>query len=67
MRRFIGELRARMTPVLSAGGLATDPESIAFFHSVIVGCAVLQIARDNAEARAEARAVLRKAASCIAR
>jgi AcrR family transcriptional regulator len=67
MRRFVSELRARMTPVLGAAGLATDPESIAFFHSVIVGCAVLQIARDNAEARAEAKAVLKKAASCIAR
>ncbi|HET7198548.1 MAG TPA: helix-turn-helix domain-containing protein [Burkholderiales bacterium] len=67
MRRFVAELRDRMAPALAAGGLATDAESVAFFHSVIVGCAVLQIARDNAEARAEARAVLRKAASCIAR
>jgi AcrR family transcriptional regulator len=67
MRRFVTELRTRMTPVLAAGGLATDPESVAFFHSVIIGCAVLQIARDNPEARAEAKAVLKKAASCIAR
>ena len=67
MRRFVAELRTRMAPVLGAAGLATDPESVAFFHSVIVGCAVLQIARDNAEARAEARAVLKKAASCIAK
>jgi AcrR family transcriptional regulator len=66
MRKFIDELRARMTPVLGAAGLATDEESVAFFHSVIVGCAVLQIARDNAEARAEARAVLKKAAAFIA-
>lgn len=65
MRKFVGELRARMTPLLAAGGLETGPESIAFFHSVIVGCAVLQLARDNAEARAEARAVLRRAAACI--
>ena len=67
MRKFIGELRARMTPVLKAAGLETDPDSVAFFHSVIVGCAVLQTARDNAEARAEAKAVLKKAAACIAR
>lgn len=67
MRRFVGELRRRMTPVLAAGGIETTPENIAFFHSVIVGCAVLQLARDNAEARREARAVLRKAGSCIAR
>lgn len=67
MRRFIAEVRARMTPVLEAAGLETDAQSVAFFHSVIVGCAVLQIARDNPEAREEARAVLKKAAACIAR
>ena len=67
MRRFVAELRQRMTPLLAANGLATDADSVAFFHSVIVGCAVLQLARDNAEARREARQVLRKASSCIAR
>jgi AcrR family transcriptional regulator len=67
MRKFVAELRARMTPVLEAGGMEIDPESVAFFHSVVVGCAVLQLARDNPEARAEAKAVLRKAAACIAK
>ena len=67
MRKFVAELRSRMTPVLGAAGLATDPGSIAFFHSVIVGCAVLQIARDNAEARAEAKSVLNRAAAYIAK
>lgn len=67
MRRFVAELRQRMTPVLAAGGLETDPESVAFFHCAIVGCAVLQLARDNEEARAEAKAVLKKAAGFIAR
>jgi AcrR family transcriptional regulator len=67
MRKFVSELRGRMTPLLEAGGLQTDPESIAFFHACVVGCAVLQLARDNAEARAEARAVLKKAVSCIAK
>jgi hypothetical protein len=56
-----------MTPLLDAGGLQTDPQSVAFFHSCIVGCAVLQLARDNAEARAEARAVLKRAAAAIAK
>jgi AcrR family transcriptional regulator len=67
MRKFVAELRTRMTPVLAAGGLETDADSIAFFHSTIIGCAVLQLARDNAEAREEAKAVLKKAAACIAR
>lgn len=67
MRRFVTELRAQMAPLLEAGGIRTDPQSVAFFHSCIVGCAVLQLARDNAQARAEARAVLKKAAACIAK
>jgi AcrR family transcriptional regulator len=65
LRRFIGELRRIMAPALAAGGLQADAESIAFFHSVVIGCAVLQLARDNPEARAEARAVLKKAAGYI--
>ncbi|TMG78909.1 MAG: TetR/AcrR family transcriptional regulator [Betaproteobacteria bacterium] len=36
-------------------------------HAVVIGCAVLQLARDNAEARSEAREVLRMAAGFIAR
>ena len=67
MRKFIGELRGNMAPLLGAGGLQTDPESIAFFHCCVIGCAVLQLARDNPEARAEARSVLKKAAACIAK
>jgi AcrR family transcriptional regulator len=67
LRKFIGELRQMMTPALAEGGLATDPESVAFFHSVVVGCAILQLARDNAEARAEAKAVLKMAVACIAK
>jgi len=67
LRKFIAELRQMMTPALAEGGLATDPESVAFFHSVVVGCAILQLARDNAEARAEAKAVLKIAVACIAK
>lgn len=58
MRKFIPELRALMAPMLDGGGLRTDPEAIAFFHAVTIGCAVLQLARDNDESHAEARAVL---------
>jgi hypothetical protein len=67
MRKFVAELRGRMTPVLAAGGMATDPQSVAFFHSCVIGCAVLQLARDNPEARTEAKLVLRKAAAAIAK
>jgi AcrR family transcriptional regulator len=67
LRKFIPELRSMMVPALEAAGLRTDPESVAFFHAVTIGCAVLQLARDNAEAHAEAAAVLRRAAGAIAR
>ena len=67
MRRFVAELRERMTPLLAAAGLDSSEENVAFFHTVIVGCAVLQLARDNPKARREARQVLRKASACIAR
>jgi AcrR family transcriptional regulator len=61
MRGFVRELRGRMAPALEAGGVKSDAESIAFLHTVLVGCAVLQLARDDAPARREARAVLRAA------
>jgi hypothetical protein len=50
---------------LRSAGLEARPEDIAFLHSVVIGCAVLQLARDDNEARAEARAVLEKAVSCL--
>jgi hypothetical protein len=56
-----------MAPALAAGGLQAEPACVAFFHAVVIGCAVLQLARDNAEAREEARAVLKMAAGFIAK
>jgi AcrR family transcriptional regulator len=67
MRRFIGELRAGLTPLLRSAGLEATPQDIAFLHSVVVGCAVLQLARDGSAARAEARAVLEKAIAVLAK
>lgn len=67
LRRFIGELRGIMGPALAEGGLRAEPACVAFFHSVIVGCAVLQLARDNPEAREEAREVLQLAAKFISK
>ena len=65
-RRFVAELRGLMAPALAAGGLRAEPSCVAFFHSVVIGCAVLQLARDSTEARAEAREVLQMAARFIA-
>jgi AcrR family transcriptional regulator len=67
MRAFIKELRGRIAPLLEAGGLEVNEADVAFLHTVVVGAAVLQLARDNAEARREARAVLQRAIRCVAR
>ena len=40
---------------------------MAFIHTVVVGAAVLQLARDNAEARRGARTVLERAIQCVSR
>ena len=67
MRAFVKEIRGRITPLLRAGGLRADAQDVAFMHTVAVGAAVLQLARDNPEARKEARAVLKLAVECIAK
>jgi hypothetical protein len=67
MRAFIKELRGRIAPMLGAAGLEVGDDDMAFLHTVVVGAAVLQLARDNAEARREARAVLERAVQCISR
>jgi len=58
----VREIRSRIAPLLHVQGA-----DLAFLHTVVVGAAVLQLARDNAEARREARAVIDKAIQCIAR
>ncbi len=65
MRAFVDEIRARIAPLLGAGGLVAGEEDIAFLHTVVVGCAVLQLARDNPAARKEARTVLGMALGCV--
>jgi len=65
MRQFIKELRASVTPALKSGGLEGTPEQVAFLHTGVLGAAVLQLARDNDEARNEARAVIKTAVACL--
>jgi AcrR family transcriptional regulator len=67
MRAFVKELRGRIAPMLAAAGLEVSDQNMAFMHTVVVGAAVLQLARDNAEARREARAVLERALRCVSR
>jgi AcrR family transcriptional regulator len=67
LREFIRELRAGIAPALKAGGLQATAEQVAFMHSVAIGQAVLQLARDNEEARKEARRVIEMAAGFLRR
>jgi len=67
MRAFVKELRQRISAMLQAGSLDVDPAQLAFLHTVVVGAAVLQLARDDAEARKEARESLKMALECVGR
>ena len=62
MRAFIREIRGRIGPLVGLEG-----DDLAFLHTVVVGAAVLQLARDDAEARRESRASIEKAMKCVAR
>jgi len=67
MREFVSEVRQGITPVLKAAGLEATPDQVAFMHSVVVGQAVLQLARDNDDAHHEARKVLERAIKFLRR
>jgi AcrR family transcriptional regulator len=61
MRGFIRTLRARLAELLRGSGIAADAQRIAALHALIVGSAVLHLARGTPQARREARAVLHDA------
>ncbi|MDH3286299.1 MAG: TetR/AcrR family transcriptional regulator [Betaproteobacteria bacterium] len=67
MRELIKALRQGLVPVLKAAGVEGTPEQVAFMHSVVVGQAVLQLARDDDGARREARKVFGKAVEFLRR
>lgn len=65
MRAFVNEIRQSIAPMLAAAGLDVASDEVAFLHTVVVGAAVLQLARDNPEARREAAAVIERAVACV--
>jgi hypothetical protein len=67
MREFLREIRQGITLMLKAGGLEGTPDQAAFLHSVTVGQGILQLARDNEEARQEAHRVLQMAVEFLRR
>ena len=66
LRRFIREARARLAAVLNAAGATGDEDNVAFLHTLLVGAAVLNLARDNAESRRETRSVVRRGVGALA-
>jgi AcrR family transcriptional regulator len=67
MREFLKEIRQGITQMAKAGGLEGTPDEVAFLHTVTVGQGILQLARDNEEARAEAKRVLKMAIEFLRR
>ena len=67
MREFLKEIRQGLTQMLKAGGLEGTPDQVAFMHSVTVGQGILQLARDNEDARQEAQRVLQMAVEFLHR
>ena len=60
LRRLIREVRARLGAVMNATGATTDASGVAFLHTLLVGAAVLYLARNSVAARREARDALRR-------
>jgi AcrR family transcriptional regulator len=67
MRAFLKEIRQGLTRLAQAGGLEGTTDQVAFLHAVVVGQGILQLARDNQEAREEARRILRMAVDFLRR
>ena len=67
MREFLKEIRQGLTRLAQSGGLEGTPDQVAFLHAVVVGQGVLQLARDNEDARDESRRVLRMAVESLRR
>jgi len=64
LREFIGRLRERVGLVLAGAGL--DPSRVALFHTLLVGAAILNVARDDENSRREARSTVRAALELLA-
>ncbi|HYC45428.1 MAG TPA: helix-turn-helix domain-containing protein [Burkholderiales bacterium] len=66
LRELIRSERAHLADVMLCAGLTVDRERLALVHAMLVGAAVLNLARDNAESAAEARAIVQFALSDLA-
>jgi AcrR family transcriptional regulator len=58
-REFVATIRARIGALLAQLGIAADENTLALCHTMLVGAAVLNLARDDAESRQELQMVAR--------
>ena len=58
LRDFVVRARDGISQVVHLLGHKADPARIARFHTLIIGAAVMHIARDNAASRRESRAIV---------
>jgi len=56
-RELVGVIRARIGALFAQIGVAVDADTLAACHSMMVGAAVLNLARDDASSRQELQAV----------
>jgi AcrR family transcriptional regulator len=59
LRDFVDRVRTGIGRVVELLGLPADPNKIVLFHTLVVGAAVLHLARDNAASRRESAAMVR--------
>jgi AcrR family transcriptional regulator len=59
LRDFVTRVRAGVGRIAQLLGREADADSVALFHTLIVGAAVLHIARDNAASRRESARMVR--------
>jgi len=53
LRDFVAQIRDGIAGLVQMLGNDVDPERVAAFHSLMVGAAILNVARDNAKSRKE--------------
>jgi len=58
VRELIRSERGHLADILTSAGLTFDDHSLLICHTLLAGAAVMNLARDNAESAAEARAVV---------
>ena len=65
LRDFVAQVRGGIADITRMLGQDVDPERIAAFHSLMVGTAILNVARDNAQSRKDCAQIARFAVEHI--